>query len=54
MEFVTVMWCASWEAVRAFAGENYEKAYGPPKAREVLARFDEVSRHYEVREQRQY
>jgi heme-degrading monooxygenase HmoA len=51
VEFVTVMWFDSLEAVRAFAGEDYEVAVVPPKARAVLARFDECSQHYEVREQ---
>jgi len=35
--------------VRQFAGENYEHAYVPPAARELLTRFDERSQHYEVR-----
>jgi hypothetical protein len=37
-----------------FAGEDYEKSYVPQKAREVLARFDERSQHYEVREELKY
>lgn len=49
VEFVTVMWFDSLAAVRAFAGEDYELAVVPPKARELLARFDERSQHYEVR-----
>lgn len=52
VEFVTVMWFDSLEAVKAFAGEAYEVAYVPPKAREVLARFDERSQHYEIRDSR--
>ena len=51
VEFVTIMWFDSWDSVKQFAGENYEEAYVPPKAREVLSRFDERSQHYEVREQ---
>ncbi len=49
VEFVTVMWFDSLEAVRAFAGEEYEVAVVPPKARVLLSRFDERSQHYEVR-----
>jgi heme-degrading monooxygenase HmoA len=49
VEFVTVMWFESLEAVRAFAGEDYEVAVVPPKARALLSRFDERSQHYEVR-----
>jgi len=50
-EFVTLMWFDSPEAVRAFAGEEYETAVVPPKARALLARFDARSAHYEVLEQ---
>jgi hypothetical protein len=49
VEFVTLMSFDSWEAVRAFAGEDYERAYVPSKARALLSRFDERSQHYEVR-----
>lgn len=52
VEFVTIMWFASLDAVREFAGEDYERAVVPPSARAVLARFDERSAHYEVRETR--
>jgi heme-degrading monooxygenase HmoA len=48
-EFVTVMWFDSFDAVRAFAGEDYEVAVVPPKARSLLAHFDARSQHYEVR-----
>jgi heme-degrading monooxygenase HmoA len=54
IEFITIMWFESWEAVKQFAGEDYERAYVPPKAREVLARFDESSQHYEIREKLDY
>ena len=54
VEFMTIMWFDSWEAVRDFAGEEYEKAYVPAKAREVLSRFDERSQHYEIRERITY
>ena len=50
VEFVTIMWFDSWDAVKAFAGEDHEAAYVPAKAREVLARFDARSQHYEIRD----
>lgn len=53
-EFTTIMWFDTWEAVREFAGPDYEKAYVPPRARAVLARFDEYSQHYELRDQISY
>lgn len=52
VEFVTVMWFESLEAVRAFAGEDYEHAVVPAEARQLLLRFDDRSAHYEVRERR--
>jgi heme-degrading monooxygenase HmoA len=54
LEFMTIMSFESLEAVRAFAGEDYERAYVPEAARRVLSRFDEVSAHYEVVEQLAY
>jgi len=48
-EFITIMWFDGIDAVRAFAGEDYEAAVVPPKARKLLSRFDARSQHYEVR-----
>jgi len=50
VEFITVMWFDSLDAVRIFVGEDYEAAVVPPKARAVLKRFDARSQHYEVEE----
>ena len=50
VEFMTIMWFDSIQAIKAFAGDDYEAAVVPPEARALLARFDERSRHYEVRE----
>ena len=47
-EFVTIMWFDSWQAVKQFAGEDYEQAVVPPKARALLSKFDQRSQHYEV------
>jgi len=49
VEFVTIMWFDGIEAVRSFAGEDYEVAVVPEKARAVLSRYDERSQHYEVK-----
>ena len=54
VEFVTIMWFDSWQAVKQFAGNDYEQAVVPPKARAVLSRFDQRSQHYEVRERLDY
>jgi antibiotic biosynthesis monooxygenase (ABM) superfamily enzyme len=53
VEFVTVMWFNSLDAVKAFAGEQWEAAVVPPAARAVLERYDAASQHYEVREVRE-
>ncbi len=44
----------SLDAVRAFAGENYETAVVPPAARKILSHFDATSAHYEVLDRRSY
>jgi heme-degrading monooxygenase HmoA len=48
IEFVTILWFESMEAVREFAGEDYETAVVPEKAQRLLARFDARSQHYET------
>jgi heme-degrading monooxygenase HmoA len=48
VEFATILLFDSLEQVRAFAGEDYETAYVPPRAQAVLARFDERSAHYDL------
>jgi heme-degrading monooxygenase HmoA len=50
VEFITIMWFDSLESVKEFAGSDYEAAVVPPRARQVLKRFDERSQHYELRE----
>ena len=50
VEFITIMWFDSVEAIKAFAGDDHEAAVVPPKARALLSRFDERSQHYEIRE----
>lgn len=48
VEFVTITWFDSAEAVRAFAGPDDARAVVPDAARALLARFDERSAHYEL------
>jgi heme-degrading monooxygenase HmoA len=47
-EFGTLTLWDSLEAVRTFAGEDYETAVVPAEARALLSRFDERSVHYEM------
>jgi hypothetical protein len=49
VEFITHMWFDSLDAVRTFAGAEYEQAVVPSAARALLKRFDARSAHYEVR-----
>jgi antibiotic biosynthesis monooxygenase (ABM) superfamily enzyme len=48
VEFVTIMWFDSVDAVRVFAGADFETAVVPPEARRLLSRFDARSAHYQV------
>jgi len=49
VEFATLMWFESVEAIRAFAGEDYSVAVVPPKAQALLKRYDQRSAHFDVR-----
>lgn len=48
-EFLTAMWFHDWDAVADFTGGDPRRSVVPPNARRVLSRFDEHSRHYELR-----
>ena len=47
-EFLSVTYFEDLDAVRAFAGEDYETAVVADEARRVLAGFDRHVVHYEV------
>lgn len=46
--FITVSRFESLDAVRAFAGDEYEQAVIEPEAKALLSRHDERSEHYEI------
>lgn len=48
VEFVTITRFDDMNAVRAFAGEDYERAVIAPDAHPLLTRFDERSVHYQT------
>jgi heme-degrading monooxygenase HmoA len=48
VEFITVTFFADLDAVRAFAGQDYETAVILPEAHKLLSRFDEKAVHYEA------
>jgi heme-degrading monooxygenase HmoA len=52
-EFATIAWFADIDSVKAFAGEDYEVAHVPERARNVLSHFDARSAHYEVLDRRE-
>ena len=48
VEFVTVLFWESIEAIGAVAGPNFERAVIPADRRQFLSRCDETATHYEV------
>ena len=52
VEFQTLMWFDSLEAIKAFVGEDYSVSHVPEAARAVLKRFDGRAVHYEVIDRR--
>jgi antibiotic biosynthesis monooxygenase (ABM) superfamily enzyme len=48
VEFVAITRFVDLDAVRRFAGDDYERAVVEPRAKELLSRFDEYSAHYET------
>ena len=52
IEFQTLMWFDSLEAVEAFMGEDYAVSHVPAAAQAVLKRFDGRAAHYEVIDRR--
>ena len=49
VEFVTMNIFESLDAVRAFAGEDYEVPVFEPEARNLLSRVEPIARHYVVK-----
>jgi heme-degrading monooxygenase HmoA len=48
-EFVTVNLFESLDAVKAFAGSDYEVPVFEPEARRLLSKVEPIARHYDVR-----
>jgi heme-degrading monooxygenase HmoA len=48
VEFITVMFWDSMEAILAVAGPDYEVAIIPEERRKYLSHYDPKSAHYEV------
>ena len=52
VEFQTLMWFDSLDAIRAFIGEDYSVSHVPRQAQAVLSRFDSHAAHFEVVDRR--
>lgn len=48
VEFATIIWFESDDAVRSLMGADHRKAYVPERARSVLSRFDAEAKHFQV------
>jgi len=49
VEFVVINVFDSLDAVKQFAGPNYEVAVFEPEARKLLNKIEPIAKHYEVR-----
>ena len=52
IEFQTLMWFDSLDAIIAFMGEDYAVSHVPAAAQAVLKRFDERAAHFELIDRR--
>ena len=52
IEFQTLMWFDSLDAIKHFMGEDYSVSHVPPEARAVLNSFDDRASHFEVIDRR--
>ena len=52
VEFQTLMWFDSMEAIKAFVGDDVSVSHVPDVARGALERFDDRATHYEVIDRR--
>jgi heme-degrading monooxygenase HmoA len=48
VEFVTMTWFDSLDAVRSFAGDDYETPVITERAQALLARYDDRAVHYDL------
>jgi mannose-6-phosphate isomerase-like protein (cupin superfamily) len=46
--FVTLTRFSSLDAIRAFAGDDYERPVLEPRARELLSRYEDIAQHFET------
>ena len=51
VHFFLVLQFSSLDAVKKFAGEDFQKAYIPEKAKELLRRYDNTAEHFELKQE---
>ncbi len=51
VQFFLVLQFRSLDAVRAFAGEDYQMAYIPEKAKQLLIRYEHTAEHFELKQE---
>lgn len=47
------MYFENFNAIKEFAGDNYETAVVPENARRLLLRYNHTSQHYEILKERE-
>ena len=52
--FITIMWFDMLEQIKAFAGEDYERAVVHPTAHALLKKYDSHSQHFELSHELNY
>ena len=52
IEFQTLMWFDSLDAIKSFMGEDFSVSHVPLEARAVLNSFDDRAAHFEVLDRR--
>ncbi|MCE2613205.1 antibiotic biosynthesis monooxygenase [Flavobacteriaceae bacterium D16] len=51
VQFFLVLQFSSIEAVKKFAGEDYQQAYIPERAKQLLSRYDKTAEHFELKQE---
>ncbi|WP_148864032.1 antibiotic biosynthesis monooxygenase family protein [Marinobacter fonticola] len=48
VEFTTIFWFESLEAVKMFAGPNFEQAVVPDPVKALMVRYEAIALHHDV------
>ena len=48
VEFTTIFWFESLDAVKSFAGPNFEQAVVPEQVRDLMSHYEETVHHHDV------